>query len=144
MPSTLVLASLCVASIGVVAVDQISKHFAATRLPVGEFRRLTGRIGFRFVRNARGAIVPLSTRTAVHLWIVAIAAVCYVAAFAVALPFAGVAGLGLAVGGATSNLLDRVVHGAVIDFIAVGWWPIFNLADAAMVIGAVLVVAISV
>jgi len=135
---------LCAASIAAVAVDQISKHLVVTRLPVGQFKRLTRRVGFRVVNNKRGGLIALSTRTAVLVWIVAMAAVCYVAAFAVALPFAGVAGLGLAFGGATSNLADRVVRGAVIDFIAVGWWPIFNLADAAMVIGAGMVIAISV
>jgi signal peptidase II len=47
-------------------------------------------------------------------------------------------GLGLALGGATSNLADRVLRGAVMDFVAVGRWPTFNLADAAIVSGAAL------
>jgi signal peptidase II len=46
----------------------------------------------------------------------------------------------VALGGATSNLLDRVGRGAVIDFIALGWWPAFNLADVAIVIGVVVAV----
>jgi signal peptidase II len=50
-------------------------------------------------------------------------------------------GLGLALGGATSNLADRIVRGAVADFIAVGRWPMFNLADSAMVAGTVLLAA---
>lgn len=54
-------------------------------------------------------------------------------------------GLGLVMGGALSNLADRFVgghHGAVVDFIQlVGWWPIFNIADAAITIGAVMVAA---
>jgi signal peptidase II len=55
-------------------------------------------------------------------------------------------GLGMVLGGALSNLGDRVlrslpVHGAVVDFIrAVNWWPVFNVADAAIVVGVVLVV----
>ena len=44
-------------------------------------------------------------------------------------------GLGAALGGATSNLLDRLRRGAVIDYIDVGFWPVFNLADAAIVLG---------
>jgi signal peptidase II len=55
------------------------------------------------------------------------------------------AALGLVTGGALSNLADRVFrghHGAVVDFIQlVSWWPVFNLADAAITIGAVLLVA---
>ena len=46
--------------------------------------------------------------------------------------------LGLQVGGAAGNLLDRVLLGHVIDFIDVGTWPIFNLADSSIVVGLVL------
>lgn len=49
--------------------------------------------------------------------------------------------LGLIVGGAVGNLVDRLLRGhggAVIDFIDFQWWPIFNLADAAISCGAVL------
>lgn len=47
-------------------------------------------------------------------------------------------GIGAAIGGATSNLLDGLRRGAVIDFIDVGFWPIFNLADIAIVFGIAL------
>ncbi len=47
---------------------------------------------------------------------------------------------GLVLGGALGNLGDRLFRsdGAVVDFIKVGFWPIFNLADASIVIGAIL------
>jgi len=52
------------------------------------------------------------------------------------------AGLGLIVGGAIGNAIDRVRFGAVVDFIdlhAAGWhWPAFNVADAAITVGAVV------
>lgn len=49
-------------------------------------------------------------------------------------------GLGLVVGGAMGNAVDRVVHGAVADFFdfylsGVGHWPAFNIADSAIVVG---------
>ena len=52
------------------------------------------------------------------------------------------AGLALLLGGATGNVTDRIVHGAVIDFFEV-WlgsyhWPAFNVADSAITIGAIL------
>jgi signal peptidase II len=54
-----------------------------------------------------------------------------------------VVGFGLVTGGALSNLGDRFFrnnHGAVVDFIQlVKWWPVFNVADAAITIGAVTV-----
>jgi signal peptidase II len=52
--------------------------------------------------------------------------------------------LGLAIGGALGNLADRLIRhnaGAVIDFIDLRWWPVFNLSDAAISIGVVLAVA---
>ncbi|MBZ5703407.1 MAG: signal peptidase II [Acidobacteriia bacterium] len=53
------------------------------------------------------------------------------------------AGLALLLGGATGNLTDRILHGAVTDFLEV-WlgayrWPAFNVADSAITIGAALV-----
>ncbi len=53
------------------------------------------------------------------------------------------AGLGLILGGAVGNLIDRVRLGAVIDFIDIhygGWhWPAFNIADAAITVGVVMI-----
>ncbi len=58
--------------------------------------------------------------------------------------------IGLLVGGALGNLADRAfrsglgssgfLHGAVVDFIDLQWWPVFNVADAAIGVGAVLLV----
>ena len=57
--------------------------------------------------------------------------------------------LGLVAGGALGNLIDRAfrgdagfMQGAVIDFIDVQWWPVFNVADMAVSIGAVLLVIV--
>lgn len=46
--------------------------------------------------------------------------------------------LALIIGGALGNLYDRIFLGAVRDFIKIGPWPNFNLADAAIVIGVLL------
>lgn len=52
--------------------------------------------------------------------------------------------LGLILGGAVGNLIDRVLFGEVIDFLQIGfrghYWPVFNVADMAVTIGAVLLV----
>jgi signal peptidase II len=54
-------------------------------------------------------------------------------------------GLGLIVGGAVGNVIDRVRFGAVVDFLdvhAAGWhWPAFNVADSAICVGAALLLA---
>ena len=55
---------------------------------------------------------------------------------------AGAAALGAVAGGATGNLIDRVHLGTVIDFIEVHFWPTdFNLADAAIRLGVVVIPA---
>ena len=48
--------------------------------------------------------------------------------------------LGAAFGGATGNLLDRLRRGRVVDFIDLGFWPVFNLADVAIVSGAAVAI----
>nr|WP_246023153.1 signal peptidase II [Nocardia yunnanensis] len=59
-------------------------------------------------------------------------------------------GLGMVLGGALGNLIDRLfrapgpLQGHVVDFVAVGWWPVFNVADSSIVCGAVLLVALTV
>ena len=58
-------------------------------------------------------------------------------------------GLGLVLGGAAGNLVDRllrdpgVLRGHVVDFVSVGWWPVFNVADSCLVAG-VIVIAVAV
>lgn len=47
-------------------------------------------------------------------------------------------GLGSALGGAAGNLIDILRRRYVVDFIAVGWWPVFNLADVGIVGGLAL------
>lgn len=48
-------------------------------------------------------------------------------------------GLGLLLGGAIGNLIDRLENGLVIDFIDFRIWPVFNVADIAICVGAVMI-----
>jgi lipoprotein signal peptidase len=48
------------------------------------------------------------------------------------------AGVAAVLAGASGNLLDQLTRGAVVDFVKLGRWPVFNLADVAIIAGAAL------
>lgn len=48
--------------------------------------------------------------------------------------------LGIGAGGALSNLVDRLTRGFILDFIDLGFWPVFNLADLAVVVAVALII----
>ncbi len=63
----------------------------------------------------------------------------------------GVALFGAVAGGAAGNLTDRIFRaddglfsGAVVDFIDVGWWPVFNVADMAIVVGVISIIVLTI
>jgi lipoprotein signal peptidase len=119
---------LLVAVIGVIiAADRATKEIAVRKLrAVSNERPLL----------ARGA----SPRALVVLWVGAVA--CAIAALMCAPALRQNAlvtvGIAAALAGASGNLGDRLVRGAVVDFIAIGRWPMFNLADVAILAGAAL------
>jgi signal peptidase II len=51
--------------------------------------------------------------------------------------------LGMILGGALSNGVDRLVQGSVVDFIDVHFWPVFNVADSCIVVAIVLLLVFS-
>jgi len=52
-------------------------------------------------------------------------------------------GLGLLIGGALGNLIDRIFRHKVVDFFDLGWWPVFNVADVAIVAGVIIIVVVT-
>ena len=123
-------------SVGTVGLDQATKA-AAQRLLADPSDG--ARWGLRLLGNRRGAILGLGFTVAAVLWAVLLGGSLVVASTPKPSALAIVA-LGLAVGGGAGNLLDRSRKGTVIDFVAIGWWPVFNVADVALVFGAVLAV----
>jgi lipoprotein signal peptidase len=134
----LAVSALLAAAALLTSADQASKALTGRLLVDGCFRPVGWRSGFTRVLNPRAGFVAVPLGWAVILWMAALALGGLVAVHGSPLGIAGAVGLGLALGGATSNLADRVLRGAVVDFIAVGPWPTFNLADAGMVAGVVL------
>ncbi|MBW3579249.1 MAG: signal peptidase II [Actinobacteria bacterium] len=120
----------------VLVADQVSKHVA--RRALADDRR-DGLVAFRLVANPRPGLVRLHRNVALALWAVAVAYSVVVVRLLDGSVIGGVA-IGLAIGGATSNLVDRVTRGAVTDFVCLWRWPAFNLADVALVAAVPLAV----
>jgi signal peptidase II len=128
----------------VVAADQVTKSLALGHLrgPV----HVGGPFGLRLAFNSGAAFSLFTGATGVMVVIalVEIAVLAYVAWRSHSAWLS--ASLGLVLGGALGNLSDRLFrshHGDVVDFITLTHWPTFNVADAAITIGAVVVVSLS-
>lgn len=134
------LAGSMLAATGVLIADQITKGLAETYLPrfpdqsipiLGDLLRLT------YVANRGAAFGILQDRTLFFVAVGLVVVVVIVASYRY-FPVNGALlniALGLQLGGAIGNLIDRIRYGYVVDFIDVAIWPVFNLADSAIVIG---------
>ena len=129
----------------VLALDLATKLVVVATLSDREPVRLLG--GALYLTEARNTGAAFSFAEGATVLFTLIAAVVVVVIVRVARRlFSGGWGvaLGLVLGGAVGNLVDRVfrdpgfLRGGVVDFIQVGWWPIFNIADSAIVCGGVL------
>jgi signal peptidase II len=127
---------LLVAAVVTAVVDTLTKQFVTVRLVEGRLYGVGAGAGWglRRVQNERGAFTGLPVPYTALLWIAMAALVVIAVRTAPAGPTPAI-GLGAALGGAAGNLIDRIARGAVVDFVAAGPWPVFNLADAAMVVG---------
>lgn len=134
----------------VVLADQITKILAVTALDPGRPVELIGEtVRLVLIRNP-GAAFSMGTDLTAVLGVVAIVVVLGLTWFSRRVHSRWWAwGLGLVLGGAAGNLIDRllrdpgVLRGHVVDFVSVGWWPVFNVADSCLVAG-VIVIAVAV
>lgn len=124
----------------VVAVDQATKSWAVHRLAHGPIH-VVWKLDFELTYNSGAAFsfargwAPVLGAVALVVVLLLLTTVRHVQSTPLALA------LGLVVGGALGNLTDRVVRsnrGSVIDFVALHFWPTFNVADACVVVGGIL------
>ena len=129
------------AATAVVLVDQMSKRYVLARPGLRDAPARRPLIAIQCILNRRAAVLRLHAPwLLVSLWISCVVlALLSLTQRPLAESSAAAIGIGMAVGGITGNLADRLQHGAIVDFIAIGPWPIFNLADAAIVCGFCLV-----
>lgn len=132
------------ATLLVVAADQLSKLWIRSNLAVGESLPETGFFQLTHVQNT-GSAFGLIKDQALPLTIVAFIGIAVLLFFVLFMhrrfPFLAAMpanlALGLVLGGTVGNLIDRLNHGYVTDFIDVGFWPAFNIADSSVVVGAI-------
>ena len=130
----------------VVTVDLLTKRYAATHFKGDPVELLGGFLGFTYVENPGGAFGSFRGGGTV----IAIAAIVVTGFVLFALsrprPRGELLALGLVVGGAVGNLVDRfargdgLVDGAVIDWINLWFIPTFNIADASVSVAVALLV----
>lgn len=130
--------------------DQLSKQWVLANFNLFESVQLLPFFNFTYVRNYGAAFSFLSEAGGWQRWLFTIVAVGFSTLLTVWLrkQSASLWKLNLAytlvIGGALGNLLDRLMHGFVVDFIDFYWgnshYPAFNIADSAIFIGAVLII----
>lgn len=127
-------------ALGVVLADQLTKSWAQQHLashPV----HIVWTLRLKLVYNP-GVAFSLGRGSTSVVTVVALAIVVGIAVVAWRTSGTGLGiALGLIIGGAVGNLVDRLLRhnsGQVIDFIDLRWWPVFNVADAAITCGVVL------
>ena len=125
------------------AADQVTKHLVAGRVALGEQIEVLGPLSIHRVENSGIAfgLFPTATSAVIVLTGLVVAwMLLFFARTGARHPVLPV-GLGLVLGGAVSNLVDRLRFGAVTDFLDVGFWPAFNLADTFIVVGVVVLLS---
>ncbi|MGM3190285.1 signal peptidase II [Dickeya dadantii subsp. dieffenbachiae] len=134
----------------VLVVDLGSKQWVMTHFQLGESVSLVPFFNFTYAHNYGAAFSFLADKGGWQRWLFAVIALVIIVALLAMMHRSSASqklnniAYSLIIGGAIGNLADRLVHGYVIDFLDfyVGNWhyPTFNLADSAIVIGALLIV----
>jgi signal peptidase II len=129
--------------LAVLAADQIVKALVTSALARGEERDLVAGIKLVNTRNSGVAFGQLQDGGAIVAVVIAVAIGALLVYFArhaqqplVWLP------TGMLLGGALGNIVDRIREGAVVDFLKLPHWPAFNVADAAITIGVVILLVV--
>jgi signal peptidase II len=126
----------------VMVADQISKEVVRRTIDLRETIEIFPGFDLSRVTNEGIAfgLFPGRQAAVAILTVVALCAIAVALAGLVARNATVAAGAGLLVGGSLGNLIDRLAHGAVTDFLDPARWPAFNLADCGITVGAVLIV----
>ena len=121
----------------VLGFDQLTKWLVTSNMAWGESIPAEGFVRLTYVHNT-GSAFGLFQNQGMILTIIAFVAVAAMIWLYRSSPMPSVlmrAALGLQMGGAIGNLIDRLRLGFVVDFVDIGPWPVFNVADSSIVVG---------
>jgi signal peptidase II len=136
----------------VIAADVISKVLVVAKIPEYTYVHLIGNVFMLTqVRNGGAAFNLGGTSNTIVFTLIAVGVISYIIRAAGRMRSTGWAvALGLLLGGATGNLIDRIfrapgpLRGDVVDWIEVTrYWPVFNVADSCIVCGGILIVLLA-
>lgn len=132
------------------AIDQITKSWAVSRLSDNRVIEVIGSLQFSLSYNS-GMAFGRGQGLGPIIGVVALLVVVFLlVGLRVEGSRIGMFAVGLVVGGAAGNVVDRLLRGdrwfrgAVVDFIDLQWWPVFNIADIGVTVGGLLLVVSSV
>ncbi|CAN5293090.1 signal peptidase II [soil metagenome] len=145
------LGVILVVALTVLVGDQVTKEWALRALTDGRTIDVVGSLRWNLAFNT-GTAFSMGSDQGLGPWI-SVLAIGVVVGLSLGYPSRfrlGAVAAGLIAGGAVGNLADRafrgddgLLQGAVVDFIDLQWWPVFNVADMAIVVGAILLVGAS-
>lgn len=128
----------------IVAADLLTKRYAALHFDGNPVEIIPGFFGFTFVENPGGAFGMFQNGGVIIGIAALIITLVVLVALAAERPMAETVALGLVVGGAVGNLVDRfargdgIIDGPVIDWVELWWIPTFNIADASVTVAVAL------
>ncbi|MCL2631683.1 MAG: signal peptidase II [Coriobacteriia bacterium] len=143
VPRLSALLVIAVLATMVVVADRISKDIAERTLAAGARPFIANMIEFRLTYNS-GAAWGIMQGARVYFLIIAVVTIAVVLAYLMSVkqhPAMVVIGFGIFIGGSIGNAIDRLLAGRVVDFLNLLFmdFPVFNIADCAITIGAILV-----
>jgi signal peptidase II len=128
----------------VLGLDQWSKAWVVRNIPLNEvwvpFPAISKFFWFKHVTNTGAAfgIFPNSRPFLLAVSVVVIVAIIAYSRYFSAERWLASLSMGLQLGGALGNFLDRLRFGSVVDFLDVPYWPTFNVADSSLIVGTLL------
>lgn len=134
---------LIVLLLGLVGCDHATKAWAEQSLPTAQRELLPGVLDLNYTQNDDSAFSTLRWLPVPVRWPLLVGTQSVASTFIVVLwwrrrraPVLEQGAYALVLAGALGNLIDRIARGYVVDFIHLHYWPVFNFADAFIVLGA--------